>query len=129
MAKNLEKMRESISNMMGAKPTKEETIQTLTDTIEDKELREALQERRNLHRGRPCKNSNPYRIGDSDIRKTIVINEDLYKTIVTISLHETLTIKEVIDSFLRRSLEEYEAKKGKVTPSETLQGDSSNLFK
>lgn len=116
----------------GAEPMEKATPQEeqdLINSIEDEELRAALEQRRNRKRGRPRKGA-AYRAKQDEIyiRSCWVMRRDQMAKLKEISFRETLTLREIMAQIVGEAIEAYEKKHGEVIPQEH-RGDASRLFK
>ena len=101
----------------------------LINSIEDEELKAALQRRRASKSGRPRKDA-ALRVKESELytRSCWIIRRDLLAKLKEISFRETLTLKEIMEQITENAIEAYEKKHGEVVPT-SHRGDASNLFK
>ena len=116
----------------GAETIEEATTQEeqdLINSIEDEELRAALEQRRNRKRGRPRKGA-AYRAKQDEIyiRSCWVMRRDQLAKLKEISFRETLTLREIMAQIVGEAIEAYEKKHGEVIPQEH-RGNASRLFK
>ena len=102
------------------------------DTIQDKELREAIVERRKTKRGRPRKNENPTgeSCADGYTRYTAIMSCEKLAKLREIAKREGLTVKDVFEAMMDLAIDNYEAKHGiiNIYPDDE-RGDTSRLFK
>lgn len=103
--------------------------QDLINSIEDEELRAALEQRRNRKRGRPRKGAAIQAKQDEIyIRSCWVMRRDQLAKLKEISFRETLTLREIMAQIVGEAIEAYEKKHGEVKPT-NHKGDASTLFK
>lgn len=105
----------------------------LINTIEDPELREELknrlQRKKMVGRGRPRKNDQLGRPTDGYDRTSLIINKAKWAKIKEIAFIETLTMKEIVELALDLVIERYESKHGAVTPKpERKKRDLNEIF-
>lgn len=101
----------------------------ILDTVNDEELREALERKRGAHRGRPRKDDAIGSTASQYGRMTFVTNKAKLQKIKEIAFRETLTMKEVIESAMDLAIAKYEEKHGEVTPHpKSWHGDRMKLF-
>lgn len=108
-----------------ATPEEEED---LINSIEDEELKEALRRKRLQGNGRPRKGVKKQKASEGYVRACMIVNEEKYNKLKTISLKETLSIKEVMEAVMDMAIEAYEKRNGAIS-SENPRGDASKLFK
>lgn len=109
-----------------ATPEEEED---LINSINDKELREALHKKRMERRGRPRKDA-PLQMKQDELykRTTLIMRRDYLAKLKEISFRETLTIKDIMDEIIGEAISAYEKKNGELHPRDH-RGDPSTLFK
>jgi hypothetical protein len=123
---------EEAAPRMDKEPTTFEDETDLINTIEDPELREALQKRlqqkRMVGRGRPRKTTdkNGKRTDGYD-RTSLIISVEKWAKIKEIAFRETLTMKEIVELALDLVIERYEAKHGEVKP-QSRKRDINEIF-
>lgn len=100
----------------------------LINSVEDEELREALKRKRLTGNGRPRKGIHKKKASDGYERACMIVNAEKYEKIKTISLRETLSIKEVVEAAMDLAIEAYERKHGEITSTQK-KGDASQIFK
>ena len=149
MSKREEKMRGGLDALLGGSrtapgteaeqtPAPEQDVtegatlqeeEDLINSIEDEELKAALQRRRASKSGRPRKDA-ALRVKESELytRSCWIIRRDLLAKLKEISFRETLTLKEIMEQITEDAIEAYEKKHGEVVPT-SHRGDASNLFK
>lgn len=115
----------SVEEVEEVTPEEEED---LINSVEDEELREALKRKRLNGNGRPRKGVKKQKASDGYERACMIVNAEKYEKIKTISLRETLSIKEVIEAAMDLAIEAYERKHGELN-SAPKKGDASQLFK
>ena len=103
------------------------------DTIEDKEMRAAIEEKRKARkRGRPRKNENPTgeSCADGYTRYTAIMSYEKLAKLREIAKREGLTVKDVFEAMMDLAIGNYEAKHGEIRiyPDEE-RGDAAKLFK
>lgn len=98
----------------------------LIETVQDKELKQALRKRQLDGRGRP-KRGRPHD-SKTDGYGTVCVKANLEKwaKLEYISLHETLQKKEVLELALDMLIEKYESEKGKIKLSTSKKGNVFN---
>lgn len=101
----------------------------LLNTIEDEELREALEKKRNDKRGRPRKDAQKRLTQEEEYtRFCTLVKRDQIAKLKEICFRETLTLKEVLGVIFEDAITAYEKKKGEITP-QRHHGDATTLFK
>lgn len=129
-----QKIRSGVATLFGepaSQPQRNEAPENkqtdkLIETVQDKELKEALRQRQLDGRGRP-KRGRPHD-SKTDGYGTICVKANLEKwaKIEYISLHETLQKKEVLELALDMLIEKYESEKGKIKLSTSKKGNVFN---
>lgn len=135
MAKNI-KLQNGLANLIGRadqeqpRAKEEQNLQEVTaeaeaptpeaeedviDTIEDEELRAALEKRRNLKRGRPKRGVVVNNKQEEEFtRFCTLMKKEHVRKLKEISYRETLTQKEVLSAILEKAFAEYEETHGKI---------------
>lgn len=119
------------ANVVAPEPTAAPTEgkPDLIDQVTDEELKAALHKRRMLKRGRPRKGTESPNSSLLYTRVTSIVSRDKMELIREISYRESLQIKEVLEAALDLAISAYEAKHGKLLPTERPKGDPETLFK
>lgn len=112
-------------------PTTASDERDLINSIDDAELRAALEKRRKEGRGRPRKTADALgRRTDGYSRTSYIIKKSTMAKIREIAFRETLTMKDIVNAALENVIEKYEEQHGEITPHpEKYKGDIHNLFK
>ena len=113
------------------KPTTKQDEQDLINSIEDAQLRAALEARRKEGRGRPRKNTDATgKRTDGYSRTSFIIKDTTWAKIREIAFRKTLTMKEIVELALEMLIKEYEKTNGEITPHpEKYKGDIHDIFK
>lgn len=116
---------------MELEPTTKKDEQDLINSIDDAELRAALEARRKEGRGRPRKNTDARgKRTDGYSRTSFIIKDTTWAKIREIAFRQTLTMKEIVELALEMLIQKYEEQHGEVTPHpERYKGDIHDLFK
>ena len=112
-------------------PTTKKDEEDLINSIEDAQLRAALEARRKEGRGRPRKNTDATgKRTDGYSRTSFIIKDTTWAKIREIAFRKTLTMKEIVELALEMLIKEYEKTNGEVTPHpERYKGDIHDIFK
>jgi len=112
-------------------PTTKKDEEDLINSIEDAQLRAALEARRKEGRGRPRKNTDATgKRTDGYSRTSFIIKDTTWAKIREIAFRKTLTMKEIVELALEMLIKEYEKTNGEVTPHpEKYKGDIHDIFK
>ena len=118
---------------MVVEPTTLQDEADLINSVEDEELREELRQRlqrkRLIGRGRPRKNDQLGRRMDGYDRTSLIINKAKWAKIKEIAFIETLTMKEIVELALDIVIERYESKHGEIKPqSDRGKKDITEIF-
>lgn len=121
---------ESKTPTMEVEPTTDTDETDLINSVEDEELRQALQARRNRKRGRPRKNHNERgELTNGYTRTSLILNIAKRDKIKEIAFRETLTMKEIFEVAMDKVIEAYEEKHGEIIPKpERYKGNINELF-
>lgn len=121
---------ESKSPRMEVEPSTDQDETDLINSVEDEELRQALQARRNRKRGRPRKNHNERgELTNGYTRTSLILNIAKRDKIKEIAFRETLTMKEIFEVAMDKVIEAYEEKHGEIIPKpEKYKGNINELF-
>lgn len=102
----------------------------IIQTIEDDRLRDALEAKRNIKRGRPRKDVPVISKANGYGRVCNVVNLEKMDKLREIAFRETLTIKQVVEAAFDLAIEKYEKKHGEIVPRpDVWKKDASTLFK
>lgn len=112
-------------------PTTKKDEEDLINSIEDAQLRAALEARRKEGRGRPRKNTDATgKRTDGYSRTSFIIKDTTWAKIREIAFRKTLTMKEIVELALEMLIKEYEKTNGEITPHpEKYKGDIHDIFK
>lgn len=105
----------------------------LINSIDDEELRAALQERlrqkRMIGRGRPrTAHDDRGKRTDGYNRTSLIVNVEKWEKIKEIAFRETLTMKEITELALDMIIERYESKNGAIVITEKEKRDINDIF-
>lgn len=101
----------------------------LINSVDDEELKAALQKKRMDKRGRPRKDAEERRKeSETYTRFCAIVRKEYIAKLHEICLRETITIKEIMDTLIGEAIQIYESKHGEVIPRER-KGDASQVFK
>ena len=102
----------------------------IIQTIENDRLRDALEAKRNIKRGRPRKDVPVISKANGYGRVCNVVNLEKMDKLREIAFRETLTIKQVVEAAFDLAIEKYEKKHGEIVPRpDVWKKDASTLFK
>lgn len=102
----------------------------LLNTIQDEELRAALQHKRQTkHRGRPKKHESGKGVPDKYGRVTTIVNLEKMAKFREIAYREALTIKELFEACMDIAIENYESKYGTIKLKEHRTEKASEIFR
>lgn len=115
---------ESLLDVKGKSKAQSQSSETVekksgTSVVQEKIMDATRELRRKTGIGRPRKDSQQTRLGNSEIARTVKIDRELYDKVIHIADSNIVNIKDIVNVALRNYVERYEQKHGTITLRES----------
>lgn len=121
---NKEIFKESLLDLKAKSKAKSQSRETAekqngTSVVQEKMMDATRQFRKKTGIGRPKKDSQQTKLGNSEVARTVKIDRELYDKIIHIADSNIVNIKDIVNVALRNYVEKYEQKHGTITLRES----------
>lgn len=115
---------ESLQDLKGNSKAQSQLKETVekksgTSVVQEKMMDATRQFRKKTGIGRPRKDSQQTKLGNSEVARTVKIDRELYDKIIHIADSNIVNIKDIVNVALRNYVEKYEQKHGTITLRES----------